>query len=215
MSETSDLTPLPAEAAETSPAPVTFDYATVKRNAEEVVRTLKSYEGKIAPKEGELSEYLEICRLGMLDAVQRIADLPEPPPGPVTLNPGETEASVRRRIDRLRRRMNDKTPDERALQQAEILERRATFRKGYREAREDLHLVSALTAICLWTYYTQRAHSLKRLPKELDPEGDVAAWVRAYHRNLRRLVGRPRQEGPKRSRHGRRRRLPKARPPES
>ncbi len=100
--------------------------------------------------------------------------------------------------------MNGRTPDERALQQAEILERRAAFRKSYREAREDLHLVSALAAICLGTYYTQRAHSLKRLPKEYDPEGDVAAWVREYHRNLRRLVGRPRQEGPKRKKRRRR-----------
>ena len=215
MSETSDRTPLPAEAAEAPPAPVAFDYLTIKRNAERVVRSLESMDGKVPPKEGELSEYLEICRLGLLDALQRIADLPEPPPGPIPLEPGESEASVRRRIDRLRRRMNGRTPDERALQQAEILERRAAFRKSYREAREDMQIMSALTAICVGTYYTQRAHSLKRLPKEYDPEGDVAAWVREYHRNLRRLVGRPRQEGPKRSRHGRRRRLPKARPPES
>jgi hypothetical protein len=198
MSDLSELTPLPAEAAETTPAPVAFDYATIKRNAEEVVRTLESFEGKITPKEGELSEYLEICRVGLLVTVQRIADLPEPPPGPIPLEPGESEASVRRRIDRLRCRMNGRTPDERALQQAEILERRAVFRKSYREAREDMQLVSTLAAICLGTYYTQRAHSLKRLPKEYDPEGDVAASVREYHRNLRRLVGRPRQEGPKR-----------------
>lgn len=204
MSETSDRTPLPAEAAETTPGPVAFDYATIKRNTEEVVRTLKDFEGKILPEEGQFSEFAEVCRLGMLYALQQIANLPEPPPGPIPLEPGEDEASERRRIDRLRRRMNGKTPDERALQQAEILERRAAWRKSYREAREDVMLVSSLAAIGLGTYYTQRAHSLKRLPRELDPEGDIAAWVRAYHRNLRRLVGRPRQEGPKRKKRRRR-----------
>ncbi len=222
MTKTNAITPIliPALSAPIAPAatfptpiatePYPFDYDEMRRLAAEGIEGLNQIEPSRDANGNVVVDSFEVVRRMFLSIMQRMLELPPPPPGPLELPPGENEASVRRKITRLRMlktAVNDPAGDPHAL--ADTLERRAEIRRivlgiGI-DALKAMAMMLAIVFHALGKAMLERFRAGKPLAGPLDPDDTEGHLIRKLLRVRRLFLGRPVTSGPKRRKWPRRR----------
>lgn len=173
-----------------------FDYVEMQRLARKGIEEL-SREGPSRHGNGDpLVAELAVVRQMFLSIMQRMLEIPPPPPGPLELPPGENESSVRRKITRLRllkTEVDDPVDGPRA--EADTLERRAEIRRialgiGF-DAITALAMMLGILFRALGRTMIERFRAGKPMFGPAGPDDKEGEVVRMLLRLRRNFLGRP------------------------
>lgn len=190
-----------------------FDYEDMRRRAREAIAGFSTLEPSLDADGNVIVDSFEVMRRLFLNIAQQMLELPPPPPGPLALGPGETEASVRRKIKRLRMLKTEvDDPVDGARIEAEKHETRAYLRRAFLGIGYDittaLTMLTGEAALAVGEVMKERFaqfNAVKQLPEAHDPGHPLSAAVRAMHRLRKAMHGRPEKRKGKERKRARRR----------
>ncbi len=194
----------------TSETDYPFDYEEMQRLARQGIEDLSREEPSRDANGNVIVDSFEVVRRLFLSIMQRMLEIPPPPPGPLQLPPGENESYVRRKIARLRMlktEVDDPVDGPRIL--AETLERRAEIRRivlgiGF-DAITALGMMLGIVFRALGRAMLARFRAGKPVYGPADANDTEGELIRKLLRARRTFLGRPQTSGPKRRKWPRRR----------
>lgn len=187
-----------------------FDYEEMQRIARKGIEDLSREERSRDANGNVIVDEFEVVRRMFLSIMQRMLEIPPPPPGPLELPPGENEAYVRRKIARLRMlKTETDDPVDGPRIEADTLERRAEIRRivlgiGI-DAITVLGMMLGIVFRGLARTMLARFRAGKPIYGPADADDTEGELIRKLHRVRRNFLGRPETSGPKRRKWPRRR----------
>jgi hypothetical protein len=187
-----------------------FDYEELQRVARKGIEGLNEIGPSRDANGNPIVDELEVVRRMFLSIMQRMLEIPPPPPGPLELPPGENESYVRRKIARLRMLKTEvDDPVDGPRIEAETLERRAEIRRivlsiGF-DAITAVGMVLGIVFRALGRTMLARFRAGKPIYGPADADDTEGELIRKLHRARRNFLGRPETSGPKRRKWPRRR----------
>jgi hypothetical protein len=210
------ITPTPVIPATTTTTAVTkdthypFDYEEMQRIARKGIEDLSREERSRDANGNVIVDEFEVVRRLFLRIMQRMLEIPPPPPGPLQLPPGENEAYVRRKIARLRMlKTETDDPVDGPRAEADTLERRAEIRRIALSIGFDAIIVMGMMLGIVFRGLAKAMLDRFRAGKPVygpqDADDTEGQMIRTLLRVRRNFLGRPETSGPKRRKWPRRR----------
>jgi hypothetical protein len=180
-----------------------FDYEEMQRIARKGIEDLSREEPSRDANGNVIVDEFAVIRRMFLSIMQRMLEIPPPPPGPLELPPGENEAYVRRKITRLRMlKTETDDPVDGPRIEADTLERRAEIRRIVLGIGIDAITVMAMMLGIVFRALArtmlERFRAGKPIYGPADADDKEGALIRTLLRVRRNFLGRPETSGPKR-----------------